>query len=106
MAGLNPPFPFGLGLQPSADEERKLAAWNNVPSLFALGFVTEKRDCDGRIIRWSEYGSYSECGWQIDHIRPVALGGGDHHGNLRARHWRGNSTAGTILGNALRDIRR
>jgi hypothetical protein len=91
----------------SEDDERKRAAWNNVPCLPGLAYTaTEKRDCDGRFIRWSEYGSYSEYGWQIDHIRPAALGGGDEFANLRARHWRGNSMAGTVLGNALRNIGR
>jgi|SRR5260221_1339 hypothetical protein len=97
---------YAPGFGSPSDEGRKLAAWNNVPCLPGLGLVTEKRDCDGRIIRWSEYGSYSECGWQIDHVRPAALGGGDHVSNLRARHWRGNCNAGSLLGNALRDVRR
>jgi hypothetical protein len=55
-------------------------------------------DCDGRYISWSEYGQYTEYGWQIDHILPRSLLGSDSPDNLRARHWRGNSYAGGLLG--------
>ncbi|HZT51902.1 MAG TPA: HNH endonuclease signature motif containing protein [Stellaceae bacterium] len=58
-------------------------------------------DCDNRIIRFTEYGRYTAFGWQVDHIRPVALGGIDAMTNLRPRHWQGNSFAGGLLGGLL-----
>ena len=60
------------------------------------------RDCDGRIICRSDYGAYSEFGWQVDHIQPIALGGllGEFL-NMRPRHWHGNTSAGGLLGALL-----
>lgn len=102
MAGLA----SGLGFKSSlSDEERKLAAWaNSIP--YSLGLLDEIRiDCDGRKIAWSDYGKYSELGWQIDHILPSALGGSDSAFNLRARHWLGNTSAGGLLGNLFAQIK-
>lgn len=83
----------------SSDEQKKTAAWSKLPS---TGVLSEWRyDCDGRLVCWSEYGKYTEHGWQIDHITPSAIGGSDGLANLRARHWRGNSVAGTMLGGLL-----
>jgi hypothetical protein len=59
-------------------------------------------DCDGRRIKKADYGKYTEYGWQIDHVTPTILGGLDIYANKRPRHWRGNSLAGAMVGNALR----
>ena len=67
-----------------------------------FGYYDEAIDCDGNKIKFAEYGKYSECGWQIDHHIPTVLGGGDGLPNKRPHHWRGNSLAGAIIGNALR----
>jgi hypothetical protein len=88
----------------SLEHYRRQVAWEN-----ATPFVDGREfriDCDGRFIRWSEYGLYSTYGWQIDHIRPTALGGNDMLGNLRARHWEGNCSAGGVLGNAMANMGR
>jgi hypothetical protein len=66
-----------------------------------LGWPEWAIDCDGRFIRRSEYGQYSEFGWQVDHTVPSAIGGNDLFANLRPRHWRGNSMAGGSLGGLL-----
>ena len=42
-----------------------------------------RRDELGNIIYYPSYGKDSEMGWQIDHIKPKAKGGGDNLGNLR-----------------------
>ena len=68
------------------------AAWT-------IGWPEYGMDCDGRIIRRSEYGLYTAHGWQVDHIIPSMVGGKDFLGNLRPRHWLGNSAAGGLLGN-------
>ena len=88
-----------LGRAAEIEAERKLAAWKNataVPNRPSL-----RRDCDGRLISWSAYGHLSTYGWEIDHIVPVALGGSDALSNLRARHWRGNRSAGGSLAKTL-----
>jgi hypothetical protein len=59
-------------------------------------------DDNGAVLRYAEYGNRSsKYGWEIDHILPVALGGGDHISNLRPLHCVTNSTAGGLLGAAL-----
>src|SRR4051794_17465163 len=66
------------------EEQRKAAAWSNVPSIPGSA---DKKDCDGRSIRWSEYGKLSTYGWEIDHATPICFGGTDALHNLRARHY-------------------
>jgi hypothetical protein len=100
-----PPPPFGLaaydlGLAPPSEEQKKRAAWDAAKAVFGSSEI--RIDCDGRSINWSEYGRYSEYGWQLDHVLPIALGGSDSLSNLRARHWRGNSLAGGLLGQLIR----
>jgi hypothetical protein len=67
--------PFGT------DAEKKVAAWANAR---VTANPEWRHDCDGRLMAWSEYGRYS-----------------DLLTNLRARHWRGNSAAGGLLGGVL-----
>lgn len=68
-------------------ETQKRAAWEKA----SLTISAQNRvDCDGRIIRWSEYGMDSDFGWRIDYIVPLSKGGGEELANLRARHWRGS----------------
>jgi hypothetical protein len=88
---------FELGSKGMGDEAKKAAAWSNT----ALPNSTIALDCDGRWIRLDEYGKLSDYGWEIDHAHPVGLGGSDHTFNLRARHWRGNRSAGGVLGGLM-----
>lgn len=82
--------------------EQRWAAWLKArPTLFP----NDRVDCDGRVIRWDEYGQETACGWHVDHVTPVALGGSDELQNLRARHYLGNCGAGGLLGNAMRENR-
>jgi hypothetical protein len=83
----------------SVEESRKRIAWAN--TLPVMGRLDVRMDCDGRHIMWGEYGRLTEYGWEIDHIRPTILGGPDVAGNIRARHWRGNRSAGGILGGLM-----
>lgn len=66
-----------------------------------LGWPEYGIDCDGRIIKRSEYGKLTPHGWHKDHTVPKALGGADHISNYRPRHWQGNTSAGGLLANAL-----
>lgn len=88
---------FGL-----SEEARKRTAWEkasvvpgNDPNIF-------RKDAFGWWIKWTEYGDRdSEYGWEIDHVQPTILGGSDAVSNLRALHWRNNSSLGGML-SALR----
>lgn len=86
------------GLFGPTDEAKKMIAWNNV----ALVGADYALDCDGRKICFRDYGNrFSEYGWEVDHITPKAMGGTDAPYNLRARHWRGNASAGGLLGGLI-----
>ena len=54
------------------------------------------------LIARSQYGTRGPMGWEIDHIRPTALGGTDDLPNLRPLHWQANRSGGGILGALLR----
>lgn len=74
----------------------KIVAWDKARPV--PGSSDLRLDCDGRTIKWSEYGHMSTFGWEVDHVHPVALGGPNHATNYRARHWLGNRRAGGLLG--------
>ena len=49
-----------------------------------------RKDACGAWIRFSAYGKGGDYGWEVDHVRPVALGGSDVLANLQALHWQNN----------------
>jgi hypothetical protein len=56
---------------------------------------TWRYDMCGKPMRRSEYGNiYSEHGWEVDHILPVARGGGDELSNLQPLQWQDNRRKG------------
>ena len=64
-----------------------------------------REDVHGALISWREYGNRSSVyGWEIDHIRPRAEGGGDETSNLRPLQWENNvrRRPRSLLANALR----
>lgn len=62
-----------------------------------------RMDAFGNVMRRADYGDRtSEYGWEIDHTRPVALGGSDDLSNLRPLHWRANAKLGAGLASLLK----
>jgi hypothetical protein len=50
-----------------------------------------RRDIRGSNMRFTEYGKTdSRFGWEIDHIRPVSMGGTDDIANLQPLAWENN----------------
>lgn len=83
-------------------EQKKVAAWTACRALDGYPTTEYRVDAYGNLILWSQYGTQSDYGWEIDHTLPSALGGSDHHSNLRALHWRANRSLGGILGSVLK----
>ena len=60
-------------------------------------------DAFGSLIWKEAYGNTnSKLGWEIDHIRPVASGGGDEIENLQPLQWENNRRKGDTLVNGER----
>lgn len=54
-----------------------------------------RTDLCGALMRYSDYGNiYSQYGWEVDHILPVARGGGDELSNLQPLQWANNRQKG------------
>ncbi len=86
----------------TALDQRKIAAWRKATPIIGYDPAIWRRDAFGWLIRYSDYGiRNSKFGWEIDHMRPTRLGGGDQLSNLRALHWRNNASLGGLLGGAL-----
>lgn len=84
----------------SYDQETIMAVWNKGKLILTHDSREWRRDDYGNVIRFSEYGDrQSDYGWEIHHVRPTVLGGGDEMGNLRPLHWKANASHGGHLGN-------
>jgi len=84
-----------LGFDKNA--ERKLLAWSKAHPIPGYDGAVWRSDRFGMVIRFSEHGSTTEYGWEIDHRFPLALGGLDFAPNLEALHWRNNRAKGAGL---------
>ena len=83
----------------SFDDATINAVWNkgqiigtNNPAVY------RKDECDAWIYR-QDYGNRdSQYGWEIDHLKPVDLGGSDQLSNLRPLQWENNASRGALGG--------
>ncbi|MFH1050533.1 MAG: HNH endonuclease signature motif containing protein [bacterium] len=54
-----------------------------------------RKDIFGREMKYDEYGNRrNKKGWEIDHSKPVVLGGTDHLNNLQPLNWLSNLEKG------------
>lgn len=72
-------------------EEQIQNAWNRASAVDGYDKSRFRKDACGAWIQRSEYGNHnSQYGWDIDHVCPKSLGGGDEFINLRPMQWQNN----------------
>ena len=76
----------------SWSEVKKKDVWNKGQTIPDYSAETWRKDKCGKTIKWEEHGNReSTNGWEIDHIDPVANGGGDELSNLQPLQWKNNA---------------
>ena len=84
----------------SFDEQVKLAVWNKASFVFGKDPLLFRLDQNGLEIHWLDYGNrQSAFGWEIHHVKPIALGGTDAFDNLVPLHWETNARLGGLFAN-------
>jgi len=69
--------------------------WNKGRIIPGYDSAVWRYDMCGQPMKYSEYGNTnSKNGWEVDHIKPVAKGGGDELGNLQPLQWEDNRSKG------------
>jgi hypothetical protein len=68
--------------------------WRMATPVYGFDAAEWRQDAAKAWIRRSDYGVLSNTGWEIDHICPVALHGGDDLSNLQALQWSNNREKG------------
>ncbi len=76
------------------DQATVEAVWRKGQTVNGHDPSTYRKDACGAWIQRASYGTTEDYGWEIDHIRPVAQGGGDELGNLQPLQWKNNRHKG------------
>jgi 5-methylcytosine-specific restriction endonuclease McrA len=66
------------------------AIWEKATPIPSVDKNIRRKDVCGKEIRLLEYGRQTTYGWEIDHKKPVAKGGGDELDNLQPLNWETN----------------
>ncbi|RCS55772.1 HNH endonuclease [Bremerella cremea] len=78
----------------SWNDATKLAVWQKGCVIAGYDPAVWRIDACGSFMRFSEYGTLSDYGWEIDHVKPVSKDGRDDLYNLRPLHWQNNRSKG------------
>jgi len=82
----------------SWSEQTKISVWKKGSEIPGYDAGIWRHDTYGSVMKFSEYGNRSsDHGWEIDHITPVANGGGDEPNNLQPLNWKNNASKGDSL---------
>lgn len=71
--------------------EYKDQVWEKAKEVDGYDPKLVRKDCCGAWILYDDYGdTESDFGWEIDHVYPLSMGGGNDMDNLRPMQWQNN----------------